>query len=386
MKILHTADWHVGATLRRQYRHDEMRDVLTEIVDIARREEVEVCLLAGDVYEHQSPSAKAEDIVYEALLGLERAGVKTIIVPGNHDSPNRWKALKPLMERLSVQVIPKVAHPDRGGIVEVESKNGPGLQVAGLPWIGKGRFVSAQELMGQEGDPYKEYAEGVANVMRALTEPMDPDMCNVLMGHIFVSGASPGGGERALTLGDVYAVDPHAIPQVQYVALGHVHRPQKIAGTGSPTRYAGSPIQLDFGEAGHQKSVSLVELEPRKPAQITQIPLTQGRKLQDLKGTMEELEQQQGRHEDAYLRVTVECDKPRPGMGEQVREMLDGVMEVRLDYPRQQFDQRTEPLRGKPPREQFRQYLREQYETEPEDWELDLFEELLQEVEKGGSS
>lgn len=382
MKVLHTADWHVGATLRRQYRHEEMREVLGEIVEIGAREEVDVCLLAGDVFEHKSPSAEAEDIVYEALLGLERAGIQTLIVPGNHDSPNRWKALKPLLERLSVQVVPRVAHPEHGGIVEFEGREGTGLQVAALPWIGKGRFVKAQELMGRQEEPYQQYAEGVANVMEALAEPMDPDMCHILAGHVFVSGAQPGGGERALTMGDVYAVDPQALPQVQYAALGHVHKPQWIEHAGFPTRYAGSPIQLDFGEAGHQKSVTIVQLEPRQPAQITEVPLTRGRTLRDVRGRLEELAEMQEEVGDSFLRVTVQCEKPEPGIGEQVRDLLDNVMEVRLDYPRQEFQVREEPLRGKPAREQFRRYLQQAYETEPEDWKLELFEELLQEVQQ----
>lgn len=386
MRVLHTADWHVGKTINRQYRYDEMRDVLGEIVGIAEDWEIDVAVIAGDVYETKAPSGEAENVVYGTLLQLSQLGIPVVIVRGNHDHEKRWRAIEPLLDRFDVRVVPTVRRPDEGGVLEVEGRNGEPLQIAALPWVGKRRYATAESMMNPDREPHSEYAEGVSALLDHLAAELDTEKCNMLAAHVFVSGAIPGGGERPLVIGETYGIPPQAIPQVQYAALGHVHRPQEIGEAPVPTRYCGSPLQFDFGEVGYENSVTVVDLEAGQPAKVEEVTLTEGRSLRNVHGTLEELEEMTDAVGDDYLRVHLECEKPQPGMGDQVRDLLPNVVEVRLEYPEKEERQEHESLRDLTPRKQFARYLSDRYGGKPDEEFLDLFDELLDEVEGGYAS
>jgi exonuclease SbcD len=385
MRLLHTGDWHVGKTLARRSRIEEAREALEGVLRVAVEREVDAVLLCGDVFDHLAPSPDAEELVYDALVRFEQEHVPVVLLAGNHDHPHRWRAIEPLLARFSVHVVPEVRRPDQGGIIELPARDGSAsAQVAVLPWVTERRLVGAAELMGLAGQPYQTYAGEVARLLEALCAPLDPDKCNVLAAHLYVSGAIPAGSERQLTIGDLFAVAPQAIPaNVQYVALGHVHRPQRVPGVAVPARYAGSLLQLDFGEAGQEKSLVLVELEPRKPAKVEEIPFNAGRRLIDVRGSLDELEEYAGTAEDAYLRVFLVCERPQPGLGDKVREILPNALEVRLEYERQQAEGRKHDLKQMTPRQLFERYYGERYGAEAESGLLTLFDRLLDEVTTG---
>lgn len=382
MRILHTGDWHVGKTLARRSRIEEAREAVDAVVVAAGEHEVDAVLVCGDVFEHLSPSPDAEELVYQALLRFERERIPVVLLAGNHDHPHRWRAIEPLLARFAVHVVPEVRRPDEGGIIELAARDGStSAQIAALPWVTERRLVGAAELMGLAGQPYQTYASEVARLLEALCAPFDPDKCNVLAAHLYISGAMPAGSERHLTIGDLFAVAPQAIPATaQYVALGHVHRPQRVPGVAVPARYAGSLLQLDFGEAGQEKSLVLVELEPGKPAQVEEIPFTAGRRLVDVRGTLDELEQYAATAEDAYLRVFLVCERPQPGLGDQVRQILPNALEVRLEYERSDRDGRKPDLKQLTPRQLFERYYGERYGAGADRELLDLFDRMLDEV------
>jgi DNA repair protein SbcD/Mre11 len=382
MKFLHTGDWHVGKTLARRSRIDEAQEALASVVTVAVEHEVDAVLVCGDVFEHLSPSPEAEQLVYEALLRFEREHIPVVLLAGNHDHPHRWRAIEPLLARFSVHVVPEVRRPDEGGLIELAARDGStSAQIAALPWVTERRLVGAAELMGLPGQPYQTYASEVARLLEALCAPFDHEKCNVLAAHLYISGAIPAGSERQLTIGDLFAVAPQAIPATpQYVALGHVHRPQRVPGVAVPARYAGSLLQLDFGEAGQEKSLVLVELEPGKPAKVDEIPFKAGRQLIDVRGTLDELEQYASSADDAYLRVYLVCQSPQPGLGDQVREILPNALEVRLEYERSDGDRRGPDLRQLTPRQLFARYHDERYGAKARRELLDLFDRLLDEV------
>jgi exonuclease SbcD len=377
MRILHTADWHVGKTLARRPRLDEAKAALEQVVAIAADEDVDAVLVCGDVFEHLAPAPDAEALVYDTLVELERHRIPVVIIPGNHDAPKRWRAIAPLLERFSVFVVPEVRRPERGGVIEVPAREGSTTaQIAAMPWVGEQKMFEADEMMGLAEAPNQAYADGMARLIGALCSRLDPGKCTIFAGHLFVSGAALGGGERTLTVGQIYAVAPQALPQVQYAALGHVHRPQRVPGSAVPARYAGSLLQLDFGEKEQQKSVAIVELEPGKPAEVREIPITAGRRLLDVEGTMAELAAYRDTKDSAWLRVFLKCDGPRPGQADEVRDLLPNAVDVRLEYPR------TEPsalpsLRGLAPREQFARYYASRHGAPAGDAILALFDELI---------
>jgi exonuclease SbcD len=154
------------------------------------------------------------------------------------------------------------------------------------------------------------------------------------MAHVFTDGALAGGGERALHLGQVYAVSPQRLPATaHYVALNHLHRPQRVPAP-AWAEYSGSPLQLDFGEVDQAKRVVLVEAHPGRPVKVQNVPLTSGRNLLDVHGTLDELRARAENLRGAYLRVTLNVPAPAPGLANRVKEILPDALEVRLDYPR----------------------------------------------------
>jgi exonuclease SbcD len=190
-----------------------------------------------------------------------------------------------------------------------------------------------------------------------------------------------GTSERELTIGDIFALSPATLPTaVQYIALGHVHRPQDVPGAATPARYAGSLVQLDFGEAGEAKSVTIVDVEPGRPPRTRPVPVTRGRQLRDVRGRLSELEALSPQGEKEWLRVELVCDGPQPGLADQVREILPNALEVRLDYPRQDVERRAGELRRLSPRQLFTRYYRERYGADVDEAVIALFDELLEEV------
>lgn len=381
MKVLHTGDWHVGRTLHRRQRLDECEAVLAEVVEIAQSEKADLVLVCGDIFEHFAPSAEAERIVYSALLELRQTGAEVLVIPGNHDNAKRFAAIESLLAAARVRLVPEVRRPDQGGVIELTTGDGTRVQVACLPWVAERMLYSAADLMRDQEEPYKEYAEELPRLIGALCAELDPSAVTLFAGHLFVSGAAVGDGERELTIGQIFAINAAALPTtVQYIALGHIHRPQNVPGAATPARYAGSLLQLDFGEATQQKSVTLIEVSPGRPPRISERELTGGRKLRQLRCRLDELEAYRGSEDEAWLKVELVCEGPQPGLADEVREILPNALEVRLDYPREDPEKRAGELRRLSPRQLFARYYRERHGAELDDTVMKLFDELLEEV------
>jgi len=332
MRLLHTSDWHVGRTIRGRSRADEHAAVLAEVAAIARRESVDVVLVTGDLFDTASPSPESERLVYRALLDLEATGATVVAIAGNHDNERRLQAVAPLFERGRVVVGAAPARPDEGGVVRLTTAAGENLDVALVPFLSQRNAVRADLLMaGTEAEAVAAYDDRCRHVIRALCAAMRPGAVRVVAAHLFVLGGASGTSERVAHTALGYAVSPHAFPaDLHYVALGHLHRPQAV---GQPTvRYAGSPLQLDFGEAGEAKSVALVEVGAHVPARVTEIPLTAGRALRVVAGTLAQLAPVAGTTGDAHIRAVVH-ERARPGLADEVRALFEHVVEVAVEAP-----------------------------------------------------
>jgi len=334
MRFLHTGDWHVGKALRGRSRADEHRAVLAEVAAMAEAEQVDAVLVAGDLFDTAAPSAESEQIVYEALLALARTGAHVVVVSGNHDNERRLQAVAPLLELGRVTVAASFRRPADGGVIDVPSRDGAErARVALLPFLSQRWVVRADELMATAADQQAQaYGERMRLLIQALTAGFQADAVNVVIAHLFAMGGVLGGGEReAQTILD-YAVSATAFPaNAQYVALGHLHRSQVIAGP-CPIRYAGSPLQLDFGETADRKSVLVAEAHPGRPVELREHPLTAGRRLRTLEGTLEEVLAQAGSTGDDYLRVRLR-EAPRVGLAEAVRERFADCVDVQVLRP-----------------------------------------------------
>jgi len=197
-----------------------------------------------------------------------------------------------------------------------------------------------------------------------------------------VATAAPR-GERELHIGDAYAATDAAVPTaLDYVAMGHIHAPQPVPGSRVPAEYAGSLLQLDFGEAGEVKRVVIVDTAPGVPATVRSVPLGSGRPLVRIEGTWDEVTAQDDLG-DAFLDVTVDTDGPDPGLVDRAREAFPGMVKVRARYERPAAERAA--TSGRPLAELYADYHREAHGTDPDPDLLALFTEIESEVADAAS-
>ncbi|MDY7100416.1 MAG: exonuclease subunit SbcD [Actinomycetota bacterium] len=361
MRLLHTADWHVGRTIRGRSRADEHAAVLGELVEIAERESVDAVLVCGDQFDTSAPTAESERLVYRTLLELSAGGRRPVFVlSGNHDDPRRLDAVGPLLAAGDIDAVAFVAPADRGGVIE-RRIGGETLRLALLPWLSQRHVIKADELMGERADQHgQRYADRVRRIVGHLGEGFGGDAVNVVAGHATVVGGTLGGGEREVHTVFDYAVPATAFPPTaQYVALGHLHRTQRIDAP-APVWYSGSPLQLDFGEVANEPAALVVEIHPGTPAEVTPVPFRAGRRLRTVRAALADLDtlaaEDPSLTED-HLRIVV-LEAGRAGLADDVRERFPNAVEVRVEAP--ETDERprpSEPRLGRSPTELFAEYL-----------------------------
>jgi DNA repair protein SbcD/Mre11 len=330
VKLLHTADWHVGRTLRGRSRRDDHVAVLDEIVGIARDERVDLVIVAGDLFDLSAPTAESEEIVYRALLGLAATGTDVIVLAGNHDHPRRLAAVRPLLDLTRVRTAAYFAPAEQGGVVDVRTRTGARARVALLPFLSQRGIIGADALMAKDADQHVvAYADRYRTLIDALCTGFDDRCINIIAAHATVFGARMGGGEReAHTIADYHVAAGVFPASAHYVALGHVHRTQQLAGA-CPIWYSGAPLQLDFGETTYEPSVLLVEAEPDTPATVRPIPLTRGRRLRTLRGTLDALAASVDDVGDDYLRILL-TEPHRAGLADEARALFPNAVDVRI--------------------------------------------------------
>jgi len=383
VKFLHTADWHVGRAMRGRSRSDEHIAVLAELAGVAEAHQVDAVLVCGDLFDTAAPTPESEQIVYQGLLSLASTGATVVVLAGNHDNDRRLQAVQPLLALGRVIVRPTFAGPDEA-VVEVPSRDGSeSMLVAALPFLSQRYVVKADQLMrGEAADGAATYEARYRQLLHWLTGAFRADTVNVVAAHTFVKGSDAAGSERAAHLVEAYGVSATAFPaSCHYVALGHLHRPQAVAGP-CPIRYPGSPLQLDFGEAGEAKSAVVVEAVVGRPATSTTVPLTSGRQLVEVSGSLAELERLAADRpdDDAFLKVRVR-EKHRVGLAEEVRSLFPGAVDVVVEAPGEAAVDGGDSARrldGRSPSELFGAYLGDQDVDDPR--LRALFDEILEEV------
>jgi exonuclease SbcD len=332
LKFLHTADWHVGKTLKGRDRLDEQRAVLAEIAGLVETNAVDAVLVSGDVYDLSAPSAAAQQLVVQGLLRMRRAGAEVIVIAGNHDHGPTFEAYRPLMGVAGITLAGTVRPQDRGGVIRFKARSdGADTQVAVLPFLSQRYAVRAAEIVANTpSENVRVYDEQVRQVIGSLTGGFGGDTVNLVMSHITCVGGSFGGGERSAQSIFEYSVPASIFPvSAHYVALGHLHRRQVLPAP-APVHYSGAPLAVDFGEQDNTSVVCLVEAAPGIPARITDIPVTAGRRLRTVHGTLAELEAQAGDFADDYLRVYLR-EPTRAGLRDDAVAILPNALEVRID-------------------------------------------------------
>ncbi|MEO5678149.1 MAG: exonuclease subunit SbcD [Acidimicrobiales bacterium] len=375
--LVHTSDWHVGRTIRGRSRTEEHEAVLAEVAALAAEVAADVVLVTGDLFDAATPSPEAERVVYRALLDLQATGASVILLAGNHDSERRLQAVAPVLRRGGITVRAGWAGPQDGGVVEVEAADGTPIQVACLPFLSQKQALRAGELMALSvGELGGHYTATVREAVRLLAAAFRPEAVKVVAAHLFAVGASAGGSERSAHLASGYAVPADVFPAAaHYVALGHLHRAQAV---GEPRiRYAGAPLQLDFGEVGHTCSTTVVTATPSTPAVVREVALVGGRPLAQLEGTLASLRPVPG----AWVKAVVH-EQARAGLADDVRTLLgDGCVDVHIRPPAVEGAVARPVRAGRSPADLLAGYLDERGARD-ERVEA-LFAALLEEVASG---
>ena len=377
MKIVHTSDWHVGRRWKGIQRLDEMEAVLDHLAGFIERESIDLVLHSGDVFDSRNPTGDSERLVNEFLVRVGRAGARTVVIAGNHDDPLRFDARALLAAGANVHILGRPRSASRGGTFMLEARGAEKAVVAALPFASPGMWVSALDLAGDEASARTRYAHLFQRAVENLCAAYRDDAVNLLVAHTHLEGAAFGDSERRVHLSEDWAATPQTLPPTAtYIALGHIHKPQRVAGT-LPAWYAGSPLQLDFGEVGQEKTFAVVEAAPRRPARVEHVPYEGGRPLRDIEKTMDQLScyaRENG--DDCWLRVTVKLTEKDPDINRKVREILPNVLVVRVDLPQAEVWDSDRPEAGAPATELYAAYHRREYEREPEPTVLDTFQQL----------
>jgi len=333
MRIVHTSDWHVGRRWKGLQRFDELAAVLDHLAAFVERESIDLVLHTGDVFESRNPPAEAEQLVNRFLVRIGRAGAQMLIIAGNHDDPARLDARSLLTEIVNVQIVGRPRPVAQGGTRIVETRGGEKAVVAALPFASPGAWVSALDLAGDEETARHKYARMFELAVRDLCGPFRRDAINILMAHTHLEGAVFGESERRVHIAEDWAASPQALPsKASYIALGHLHKPQQVD-VRAPAYYAGSLLQLDFGEAGEEKVFNVVTASPGKRGTVEHVPYAGGVPLVDLRLSLAELAATADRYRKVWLRVTVPLTHPDPDLNRKVRELLPNALVVRAELP-----------------------------------------------------
>jgi exonuclease SbcD len=239
--------------------------------------------------------------------------------------------------------------------------------------------VSALDLAGEEADARRQYARMFELAVQDLCGAFRPDAVNLLLAHTHIEGALFGESERRVHISEDWAAAPEALPSnASYIALGHLHKPQKIEGP-VPTYYAGSLLQMDFGEAGEEKSFLVVTASPGRPATpatIEHVPYEGGLPLVDVRSSLAELETTADRYRTGWLRVTVPLTERDPDLNRKVRELLPNALVVRADLPETEEPPDIRLESGVPPVGHYAAYHLREHEKPADLDVLDTFQDL----------
>ncbi|WP_010270378.1 exonuclease SbcCD subunit D [Paenibacillus senegalensis] len=392
MRILHTADWHLGRTLEGRSRLPEQEQFLEELEVIVKDQNIDLVLMAGDVYDTVNPPASAETLFYDSISRLADGGRRQVVaIAGNHDNPERLAASSPLAAKQGITLL---GMPGKELLTIDCRRTGERVQLYALPYPSESRL---KELIMEEADEAKlqqAYSARIAGLIQEACAGFSQDAIRLIMSHVYVLGGQDSDSERPIQVGGAYTVHASAFGQMaDYVALGHLHRPQAIKAD-IPIRYSGSPLAYSFSEAGQAKSVTVLDVEPGSPPQVEEVWLSSGRPLVRWKAergiaqVYEWLEQ--GRELQAWIDLELHLEQALSMEDiQRLRKLHSGILNIRPIYASDdsRIEESETSWRNTPIDEVFRRfYQRQTGGAEPEPELVELFLRLLEESEEPAQS
>ena len=284
MRFIHTSDWHIGKNLEGHSRLEEQEKFCNDFIKIVETNNIDMVIIAGDVYDTSNPPAGAETLFYKTICKLADNGNRCVLViAGNHDNPERLSAITPLAKEQGIIILgyplSSTTKLKYNGYEIVEAKEGyMKLDIKGekvcvitLPYPSEKRLNDAIRGVESEEELQKTYSSKIGDIFRKLEENFEEDSINIAVSHLFVCGGDSSDSERQIQLGGSLVVDKHDLPQKsQYTALGHLHKPQKVSERLN-VYYSGSPLQYSVKENMYAKGANIVEIHAKENPVITPI-------------------------------------------------------------------------------------------------------------------
>ncbi len=338
MRILHTSDWHLGQHFMGKTRQAEHQAFCAWLIDQVREQAVDALLIAGDVFDTGAPPSYAREQYNRFIVELRATGCELVVLGGNHDSVAMLGESKTLLAQLGSRVIPGVCASMEEQVLVLHRRDGtPGAILCAIPFIRPREVLQSQagqsaadKQLSLQQAIQQHYLELFA-LAEARRDQLGGELPIIASGHLTTVGASASDSVREIYVGSLEAFPTSAFPPAAYIALGHIHRPQKVGGL-EHIRYCGSPIALGFDEAKQQKEVLLVDLDRSGLSAVTALPVPCFQPLLSLRGTLKELEQAiamaaaQGRPErPVWLEVQVATDDYLSDLHVRIAALCEGL-------------------------------------------------------------
>lgn len=338
MRLLHTSDLHLGQNFLGQSREAEHAAFLDWLVNQVQEHRADAVLVAGDVFDTGTPPSYAREQYNQFIVALRDTGARLVVLGGNHDSPAMLAESRGLLARLDTLVVPTLMQSPQEHVHRIPGRDGgPGMILCAVPFI-RSRDVSRSEAGQSAEDKRGAMMEGIAAhyarihaAAVAMREAAGEPLPIVASGHLTTVGASTSDSVREIYVGSLNAFPTSAFPPAAYIALGHIHQPQKVGGL-EHIRYSGSPIPLSFDEVGQDKQVLLVELEGEQLQSVTALPVPCFRVLGRVAGNLASLPEQladvAAQVPDGalgWVEVTVKTDDYLPDLQSRVAAMVESL-------------------------------------------------------------
>jgi exonuclease SbcD len=326
MRLLHTSDWHLGLSDHRIDRRPDHDHMLGQIAAIARDERVDLILNTGDLFDRESPSIET---LRHAWSSLEELAViaPVVVVCGNHDSAKLFELMGTILGRRLPIYFVETSTLRRGadGILRFPTSDGERITLGAVPFIRTANFLR-KYLDGTPETATLSYAESVGTIQSHvggwMSAGYDPSRdIRVFAAHLLLNEAETSGSEYRFHVDADFAVRPQRIPAAEYVAFGHIHKPQQIPGV-PHGRYAGSPIPVDFGERADVKSVVLISGKPGYALDVKVIPLDVRRRMLVVEDSLDGIAANRDRYAGHIVRIRVRLETPVDDLERRVRELL----------------------------------------------------------------
>ncbi len=377
MKFIHLSDLHIGKVVNGFSMIDEQRYILNEILEIADKEKPNAVLIAGDVYDKAVPPTEAVQLFDDFLVKLSFKKIPVFIISGNHDSAQRIAFARKLMETSSIYISPVY----RGDVKPIVLNDEYGeVCVYMLPFI---KPLNIRVLFPNE--EFKTYNDAIKKAVDIMN--VDKNKRNILITHQFVTGAERCESEE-ISVGGSDNIDTAVFDDFDYVALGHLHSPQKVKK--DTIRYCGTPLKYSFSECMHKKSVTVVELKNKgEDLEIRTIPLVPQHDMREIKGKYMELTDRnnyKGTDTLDYLHITLTDEDDIPDAVSKLRIIYPNIMKLSYDNARTKQKNNivaTTEIEEKLPIDLFMDFYKQQNNQEMDTEQINFVREIIDNVWEG---